>query len=63
MKNPPESLQADTGHVPRQHLTARISAEEKHQQPKTSKEDIKQDVEAQYPMEDSPEETILIQSD
>ena len=29
----------------------------------TSKEDIKQDVEAQYPMEDTPDETILTQSD
>ena len=39
------------------------SAEEKHQQPKTSKEDVDQDVEAQYPTEDTPEETILNQSD
>ena len=46
MKNPPESLKADTGHAPRQHLSAHTSAEEKCQQPKTSKEDVKQDVEA-----------------
>ena len=45
-KNPPESLKADTSHVPRQHLSAHTSAEEKHQQPKTSKEDVEQDVEA-----------------
>ena len=45
-KNPPESLKADTGHAPRQHLSERTSAEEKCQQPKTFKEDIKQDVEA-----------------
>ena len=32
-------------------------------QPKTSKEDIKQDVEAQYPTEDTPDEVIFIQSD
>ena len=46
MKNPPESLKADTGHAPRQHLSVRTSAEEKCQQLKTSKEDVKQDVEA-----------------
>ena len=45
-KNTPESLKADTGQAPRQHLSVHTSAEEKHQQPKTSKEDIKQDVEA-----------------
>ena len=45
-KNPPESLKADTGHAQRQHLSAHTSAEEKHQPPKTSKEDIDQDVEA-----------------
>ena len=45
-KNPLESLKADIGHAPRQHLSARTSAEEKYQQPKTSKEDVKQDVEA-----------------
>ena len=39
------------------------SAKEKHQQSKISKEDIKQDVEAQYPTEDTSEETTLIQSD
>ena len=44
-KNLLESLKADTGHAPRQHLAACTSAEEKCQQPKTSKEDIKQDVE------------------
>ena len=48
MKNPPESLKADTSHALRQHLSVHTSAEEKCQQPKTSKEDIKQDVEAQY---------------
>ena len=46
MKNPLESLKADTGHAPRQCLSVCTSAEEKHQQPKTSKEDIEQDVEA-----------------
>ena len=40
MKNPPESLKADTGYAPRQHLSARTSAEEKCQQLMTSKEDI-----------------------
>ena len=45
-KNLPEALKADTGHAPRQHLSAHTSAEEKHQQPKTSKEDGEQDVEA-----------------
>ena len=45
-KNPPESLKADTGHAPRQHLSVCTNAEEKCQQPKTSKEDVKQDVEA-----------------
>ena len=39
------------------------SAEEKHQQLKTSKEDFEQDVEAQYPTEDTPDEVIFIQSD
>ena len=45
-KNLPESLKADTSYAPRQHLPVCTSAEEKHQQPKTSKEDIEQDVEA-----------------
>ena len=45
-KNLPESLKPDTDHAPRQHLSARTSAEEKCQQPKTSKEDVEQDVEA-----------------
>ena len=45
MKNPPASLKADTGHAQRQHLSAHTNAEEKHQQPKTSKEDVDQDVE------------------
>ena len=40
-KNLLESLKADTSHAPRQHLAAYTSAEEKRQQPKTSKEDIK----------------------
>ena len=35
----------------------------KCQQPKTSKEDVKQDVEAQYPTEDAPDKTLLTQSD
>ena len=39
------------------------NAEEKCQQPKTSKEDIKQDVEAQYPTEDTPDKVIFTQSD
>ena len=44
-KNPPESLKSDTSHISRQYLSACTSAEEKPQQPKTSKEDIEQDVE------------------
>ena len=43
--NPPESLKSDTGRTSRQYLSARTSAEEKPQQPKTSKEDVKQDIE------------------
>ena len=39
-----------------------IDADEKHQQIKTS-EDIKQDANAQHPMEDTPEETTPIQSE
>ena len=39
------------------------SAEGKHQQPKTSKEDVKQDVEAQYPTAYTTEETALSQSE
>ena len=45
-KNLLESLKADSSHAPKQHLSACTSAEEKHQQPKTSKEDVEQDVEA-----------------
>ena len=45
-KNPLESLKSDTGHTSRLYLSVRSSAEEKRQQPKTSKEDIEQDVEA-----------------
>ena len=45
MNNPPESLKSDTSSTSRQHLSAHTSAEEKCQQPKTSK-DIKQDTEA-----------------
>ena len=63
MKNPLESLKSDTGPTSRQHLSVCTSAEEKCQQPKTSKEDVKQDVEAQYPTEDTPEETTLTQSE
>ena len=44
-KNPPESLKSDTSRISRQYLSACTSAEEKPQQPKTSKEDIEQDVE------------------
>ena len=44
-KNPVESLKSDTGHTSRQYLSARTSAEEKPQQPKTSKEDVEQNVE------------------
>ena len=43
-------------------MSAHTSAEEKCQQPKTSK-DVKQDVEAQYPTEDTPDEVIFTQSD
>ena len=62
MKNPPESLKSNTGCTSRQHLSAHTSAEEKHQQFKTSK-DVKQDVEAQYPTEDTSEETTPTQSE
>ena len=62
VKNPPESLKSDTGHTSRQHLSVCTSAEEKRQQLKTSK-DIKQDVEAQYPTEDSSDETTPTQSE
>ena len=61
MKNPPESLQSDTGHTSRQYLSVCTSAEEKRQQLKTSKENIKQDVEAPYPTADNTEETTLTQ--
>ena len=63
MKNPPESLKSETGHTSRQQLSVHISAEEKCQQPKTSKEDVEQDVEARYPTADTPEETTLTQSE
>ena len=46
MKNQPESPKLDTGCTSRQYLSAHTSTEEKHQQPKTSKEDDEQDVEA-----------------
>ena len=45
VKNPLESLKSDIGHTSRQYLSACTSAEEKHQQLKTSKE-VKQDAEA-----------------
>ena len=63
MKNPLESLRSDTSHTSRQYLSAHTSAEEKHQQSKTSKEDVEQDVKARYPTEDTSEETTLTQSD
>ena len=62
MKNPPESLKLDTGRTSRQHLSVCTSAEEKRQQLKTSK-DVEQDVEAQYPTEDTSEETTPTQSE
>ena len=61
MKNPPGSLMSDTGCTSRQYLSVHTSAEEKCQQPKTSKEDIKQEVEA--PTVDTTEETTLTQSE
>ena len=61
-RNPPESPKSDTGHTSRHHLSAHASTEEKSQQLKTSK-DIEQDVEAQYPTEDTPEETTSTQSE
>ena len=61
--NPPDSLKTDTGHTSRLHSSACTSAKEKGQQPKTAKEDVKQDVEAQYPAADSSEDTTLTQSD
>ena len=63
MMNPAESLKSDTSHTSRQHSSAHKSANEKHQQPKTSKEDVEQDVEARYPMADASEETTLTKSD
>ena len=45
-KNLLESLKADTSHAPRQHLSVHTSAEEGCQQPKISKEDVEQNVEA-----------------
>ena len=63
MKNPLESLKSDTSCTLRQYLSAHTSAEEKPQQPKTSKEDIEQNVETQYPTEDTSEETTLTQTD
>ena len=62
MKNPLESLKSDTSHTSRQHLSACTGAEEKHQQLKTSK-DIKQDAEAQHPMDDTFEEATPTQSE
>ena len=59
-KNP---LELDTGRTSRQHLSVCTSAEEKRQQPKTFKEDVEQDVEAQYPIEDTPNKTTLTQSE
>ena len=53
----------NTGHTSRQYLSAHISAEEKHQQLKTSKEDIKQDVETPYPTADTSAEMTLTQSE
>ena len=61
-RNPPQSLNSDTGHTSRQHLPVHTDADEKHQQIKTS-EDVKQDANAQHPMEDTPEETTPIQSE
>ena len=62
-RNPPESLKSDTSCTSRQHLSVHTSAEGKHQQPKTSKEDVEQDVEARYPTADTSEETTLTQSE
>ena len=44
MKNPPEYLKSHTDRTSRQYLSVCTSAEEKPQQPKTSKEDVKQNV-------------------
>ena len=63
MMNPPESLKSDTGCTSRQHSSAPTSAKEIRQQPKTSKEDVEQHVEAQYPTADASEETTLTKSD
>ena len=62
MKSPLESLKSDTSRTSRQHLSACTSAKEKCQQFKTS-EDVKQDVEAQYPTEDTFEETTSTRSE
>ena len=61
--NPPESLKSDTGRTSRQHSSVHTSAKEKCQQPKTSKEDVKQDVEARYPTADASEEITLTKAD
>ena len=61
-KNPSEFLKSVTSHTSRHHLSAWSSIEEKHQQLKTS-QDVKQDVEAQQPTEDTFEETTSIQSE
>ena len=63
LKNLLESLKSDTNCTSRQHLLACTSAEAKHQKPRTLKEDIEQDVEAQYQTADALEENTLTQSE
>ena len=60
--NLPESLKSNTSNTSGQHLSAHTSAEEKHQQPKTSK-DVEQDTEAQHPTKDTFEEISPTQSE
>ena len=60
-KNLPESLKSDTGHASRQHSSVHTGAETKCWKAKTSKEDIEQEVEAQYLTADAPEENTITQ--
>ena len=62
VKKPPQCLKSDTGRTSRQHLSVHTGAEEKCQQLQTS-EDIKQDAEAQHPMEDTFGDTTPTQSE
>ena len=67
VRNTPESLESDTGHISRQHLPVHTDADEKHQQTMTS-EDVEQDTNAQHrdgkhPVVDITREPILMKSE